>query len=45
MMQLVQESHAIVKLISYVLPMSEIQTACEISALHQCAKILLKPWV
>jgi threonine dehydrogenase-like Zn-dependent dehydrogenase len=43
-MQVIRESPVIDKLISHVLPMSEIQKAFEISASHQCAKILLKPW-
>jgi len=31
-------------LVSHVLPMSRVQEALEISASHQCAKILLHPW-
>jgi threonine dehydrogenase-like Zn-dependent dehydrogenase len=31
-------------LVSHVLPMSRIQEAFEISASHECAKILLHPW-
>jgi threonine dehydrogenase-like Zn-dependent dehydrogenase len=43
-MQVIQESPVIDDLISHILPMSDIQKAFEISASHQCAKILLKPW-
>jgi L-iditol 2-dehydrogenase len=43
-MQVIQGSPVIEKLISHVLPMSHIQEALELSASHQCAKILLKPW-
>ncbi|HUV95640.1 MAG TPA: hypothetical protein VMX14_12550 [Anaerolineae bacterium] len=43
-MQVIQESPVIGKLISHVLPMSQNQEAFEISASHQCAKIVLKPW-
>jgi L-iditol 2-dehydrogenase len=43
-MQVVQGSPVIEDLISHVLPMSQIQAAFEISASHQCAKIVLKPW-
>lgn len=43
-MQVIEGSPAIDRLISHVLPMSQIQQAFEISASHQCAKILLKPW-
>jgi L-iditol 2-dehydrogenase len=32
------------KLITHVFPMSRIQDALEISASHNCAKIILKPW-
>jgi threonine dehydrogenase-like Zn-dependent dehydrogenase len=39
-----QESPVIDKLISHVLPMSQIQEALELSASHQSAKIILKPW-
>jgi len=43
-MQVIQESPTVGKLISHVLPMSRIQEAFELSASHQCAKIILKPW-
>jgi hypothetical protein len=43
-MQVIQRSPAIDKLISHVLPMGHIQEAFELSASHQCAKIILKPW-
>lgn len=42
-MQVIQESPLIDQLISHVLPLSEIQRAFEISASHECAKIILKP--
>ena len=43
-MQVIQQSPVIGRLISHVLPMSEVQQAFELSASHQCAKIILKPW-
>jgi len=43
-MQVIQESPVIERLISHVLPMTEIQQAMELSASHECAKIILKPW-
>ena len=43
-LQVIRESPLIDLLISHVIPMSEIQKAFEISASHECAKILLKPW-
>jgi threonine dehydrogenase-like Zn-dependent dehydrogenase len=43
-MQVIQESPVIENLISHVMPMGQIQQALELSATHQCAKILLKPW-
>jgi threonine dehydrogenase-like Zn-dependent dehydrogenase len=43
-MQVIQESPVIKQLISHVLPMSQIQEAFELSASHECAKIILKPW-
>jgi L-iditol 2-dehydrogenase len=43
-MQVIQESPVINQLISHVFPMSQAQQALEVSASHQCAKILLKPW-
>ena len=38
------EEPVIEDLISHVLPMSQVQEALELSASHQCAKIILKPW-
>jgi len=43
-MQVICESPLIDKLISHVIPMSRIQEAFEISASHECGKVLLKPW-
>ena len=43
-MQVIQKSPVIDKLVSHVFPMSQIQEAFEVSASHQCAKIILKPW-
>ena len=43
-MQVIQNSPLIPLLVSHVLPMSRIQEAFEISASHDCAKILLRPW-
>ncbi len=43
-MQVIQKSPLLDKLISHEIPMSEIQQAMEVSASHNCAKILLKPW-
>lgn len=43
-MQVIQESPLIDLLISHVLPMSKIQEAFELSASHETAKIVLKPW-
>ncbi len=43
-MQVIQESPVIDKLISHVFPLSEVQQAFELSASHQCAKIILRPW-
>lgn len=43
-MKVVQKSPLIDLLISHVMPMSQIQEAMEISASHQSAKIILKPW-
>jgi len=44
LMQVIQHSPVIDKLITHVLPMSEIERAFEISASHKCGKIILKPW-
>jgi threonine dehydrogenase-like Zn-dependent dehydrogenase len=43
-MQVIRESPLIDQLISHVIPMHEIQTAFELSASHQTAKIILQPW-
>lgn len=43
-MKVIQESPIIDLLISHVLPMSRIQDAFELSAAHQTAKVILKPW-
>jgi len=43
-MKVIQESPLIDLLISHIMPMSKIQEAFEISASHECAKIILKPW-
>ena len=43
-MQVIERSPVIDRLISHVLPMSRIQEAMELSASHECAKIILKPW-
>lgn len=43
-MKVIQESPLIDLLLSHVLPMSRIQEAFELSASHQTAKIILKPW-
>lgn len=43
-MKVIQESPLIDRLISHVIPMSEIQAAFELSASHQTAKVILKPW-
>jgi len=43
-MQVIAESPLIDRLISHVLPMTDIQEAMELSASRECAKIILKPW-
>ncbi|MCC7353058.1 MAG: zinc-binding dehydrogenase [Anaerolineae bacterium] len=43
-MKVIQESPLIDRLISHIIPMSEIQRAFEISASRESAKIILKPW-
>jgi L-iditol 2-dehydrogenase len=43
-MKVIQESPLIDLLVSHVLPMSRIQEAFELSASHETAKIILKPW-
>jgi threonine dehydrogenase-like Zn-dependent dehydrogenase len=42
--KVIQESSLIDRLISHVMPMSRIQEAFELSASHETAKIILKPW-
>ncbi|QGQ99252.1 hypothetical protein EHS13_32515 [Paenibacillus psychroresistens] len=43
-MQVIQNSSLVDKLISHVYPMSKTQEAFQTSLSQQCAKILLKPW-
>jgi L-iditol 2-dehydrogenase len=43
-MQVIQHAPNIDALISHVFPMSEIQSAFELSASHHSAKIILRPW-
>jgi L-iditol 2-dehydrogenase len=43
-MKVICESPVIDKLITHVFPMSQIQEALELSATHNCGKIILKPW-
>jgi L-iditol 2-dehydrogenase len=43
-MKVIRESPLIGLLVSHVMPMSEIQEALELSASHETAKIILKPW-
>lgn len=43
-MKVIRESPLIDLLISHVLPMSKIQEAFELSASHQTAKVILRPW-
>jgi L-iditol 2-dehydrogenase len=43
-MQVIQESPVIEQLITHRFPMSQIQQAFEVSASHQCGKIILDPW-
>lgn len=43
-MQVIRKSPHIDRLISHVLPMSQAQQAMELSASHNCAKIILQPW-
>jgi L-iditol 2-dehydrogenase len=43
-MQVICESPVVEKLITHVYPMSQVQEALEISASHNCGKIILKPW-
>ncbi|MHB9033164.1 MAG: zinc-dependent alcohol dehydrogenase [Anaerolineae bacterium] len=43
-LQVIRESPAAAKLISHVLPFSQVQQALEICAGHDCAKVLLRGW-
>jgi len=43
-MKVICNSPVVEKLITHIFPMSRIQEALEISASHNCAKIILKPW-
>ena len=43
-MQVIQRSPLIDLLISHVFPMSRIQEALEVSATHETAKVILRPW-
>lgn len=43
-MQIIQRSPLIDLLISHVMPMSQIQEALELSATHETAKVILRPW-
>ena len=43
-MKVIQESPLLDLAISHVMPMSKVQEALELSASHQCGKIILKPW-
>jgi threonine dehydrogenase-like Zn-dependent dehydrogenase len=43
-MQVIRDAPLVERLISHVLPMSRIQEAFELSASHQTAKVILKPW-
>lgn len=43
-LQVIQGSPVIAQLISHVLPMSRAQDALALTASHECAKVLLKPW-
>ncbi len=44
LMKVIQESPIADLLISHVFPMSRVEEAFEVSASHECAKIILKPW-
>jgi threonine dehydrogenase-like Zn-dependent dehydrogenase len=43
-LQVIQRSPVIEDLVSHVLPMSGIQEAMELTASHDCAKVILRPW-
>ncbi|MCJ7752119.1 MAG: alcohol dehydrogenase, partial [Armatimonadetes bacterium] len=42
--QVIAKSPLIEHLVSHVLPMSRLQEALELSASHQTAKVILRPW-
>lgn len=42
--EVIQRSPVVADLISHVLPMSQIQQAMELSASHDTAKVILRPW-
>ncbi len=44
LMKVIQQSPLIDQLISHILPLGDIEKALKISASHDCAKIILKPW-
>jgi len=43
-MKVIQESPLLDLAISHLMPMSKVQEALELSASHQCGKIILNPW-
>jgi threonine dehydrogenase-like Zn-dependent dehydrogenase len=43
-MQVIQRSPVVKDLISHTFPMSQVQRALEVSATHECGKIVLHPW-
>jgi L-iditol 2-dehydrogenase len=43
-MQVIRESPVVDKLVSHVLPLSDVQGAMELSASRNCAKMILQPW-
>jgi len=43
-LRVIERSPLLDHLVSHVLPMSRIQEAFELSASHECAKVILKPW-
>ncbi len=43
-MQVIQRSPVVARLISHTFPLDEVQRALEVSASHECAKIILHPW-
>lgn len=43
-MHVIQHSGVVQDLISHTFPMSRVQEAFEVSASHECAKIILHPW-